>query len=204
MDVLEKIFNGRERVQIMRFFLFNPDCIYNVASLCAKTGATKRIIDSELYNLEKSGLIRKKPFVKGQRDNEGNLFKGKGWILNQNFKYVKPLENLLIHQGLISDQSLIKKVSSWGKIKFVLLAGIFTQNEESRVDLMVVCDNVRQGMVLRTISSFEKEFGREIRYSVFETSEFKYRFSMNDKLVYDIIDYPHKTIVNRLNWPGLQ
>jgi hypothetical protein len=69
---------------------------------------------------------------------------------------------------------------------------------------MVVADNLRQSAVDRTISNFEKEVGCEIKYSVFETSEFKYRLGMNDKLVHDIVDYPHKTLTNRLNWSGLE
>jgi hypothetical protein len=204
MEILAKLFDSKERVQIMRFFLFNQDFIYSVSDLFLKTGASKKDIDRELDNLEKAGLIRRKPFIKGQKDLEGGILKGRGWVLNKNFRYVRSLENLLINQGLISEQELLRRVSSWGKIKFILIAGIFTQDSESRVDLMVVADNIRQGSVNRTISNFEKEVGCEIKYSVFETSEFKYRLGMNDKLVHDIIDYPHKTLVNRLNWPGLE
>lgn len=204
MEILAKLFDSKVRVQIMRFFLFNQEFTYSVNDLFLKTGATKREIDKELDILEKSGMIRRKPFIKGQKDGNGEVLRGKGWVLNKNFRYIRSLENLLINQGLISEQELLKRISSWGKIKFILIAGIFTQDSESRVDLMVVADNLRQSAVDRTISNFEKEVGCEIKYSVFETSEFKYRLGMNDKLVHDIVDYPHKTLVNRLNWPGLE
>jgi hypothetical protein len=203
MDILEKIFNSRERVQIMRFFIFNPDIIFGVNDIFTKTGVSKRIIDSELHNLERAGLLRRKPYFKGQKDLSGDNLRGRGWILNSNFRYLKALENLIISQGLISEQELLRKISSWGKIKFVLISGIFTQNEESRVDVMVVGDNIRNNAVVKSISNLEKEFGKEIRYSVFETGEFKYRLNMHDKLVHDIVDYSHKTLINRLNWPGL-
>lgn len=203
MDILEKLFKGRERVQIMRFFIFNPDITFGVNDVSLKIGVPKRLIDAEFFNLEKAGFLRRKPYLKGHRDLSGDLARGRGWILNSHFRYLKALENLIISQGLISEQDLLKKIANWGKIKFVLVSGIFTQDSESRVDLMVVGDDIKQNAVIRVISNFEKEFGKEIRYSVFETSEFKYRLNMNDKLVHDIIDYPHKTLINRLNWAGL-
>jgi DNA-binding HxlR family transcriptional regulator len=77
MEILAKLFDSKERVQIMRFFLFNQDFIYSVSDLFLKTGASKKDIDRELDNLEKAGLIRRKPFIKGQKDLEGGILKGR-------------------------------------------------------------------------------------------------------------------------------
>jgi hypothetical protein len=40
--------------------------------------------------------------------------------------------------------------------------------------------------------------GKELRYAFFSTDEFKYRMSMYDKLVRDILDYPHKVLLDKL------
>ena len=49
------------------------------------------------------------------------------------------------------------------------------------------------------IKTIESEIGREIRYAVFETSEFNYRYSIFDKFLRDILEYPHEKIINKLN-----
>ena len=66
------------------------------------------------------------------------------------------------------------------------------------MDLLVVGDNLKQGQLETTIKTIESEIGREIRYAVFETSEFNYRYSIFDKLIRDILDYPHEKIINKL------
>ena len=45
------------------------------------------------------------------------------------------------------------------------------------------------------IRKLEAEIGAEIVYAIFETKEFIYRLNMFDKLVRDIIDFPHKIIL---------
>jgi hypothetical protein len=41
----------------------------------------------------------------------------------------------------------------------------------------------------------EAEIGAELVYAVFDTKEFIYRLNMYDKLVRDILDYPHEVLL---------
>ena len=49
--------------------------------------------------------------------------------------------------------------------------------------------------VIRVI---ESEIGKEIAYSAFETTDFEYRIGIHDRLVRDILDYPHITLIDRM------
>ena len=49
-----------------------------------------------------------------------------------------------------------------------------------------------------TMKTLESEIGKELRYSYFTTDDFNYRNGMCDKLTRDILDYPHKKLVNKL------
>jgi hypothetical protein len=49
------------------------------------------------------------------------------------------------------------------------------------------------------IRSLEAEIGKEIRYALLSSENFYYRLNMNDKLVRDVIDYPHSIVLDRLN-----
>jgi hypothetical protein len=45
----------------------------------------------------------------------------------------------------------------------------------------------------------ESEIGRELRYTMLVSEDFLYRLNMNDKLVRDTFDYPHRIVFDRLN-----
>jgi hypothetical protein len=45
------------------------------------------------------------------------------------------------------------------------------------------------------IRALEAEIGREIVYAVFDYKEFLYRLNMYDKLIRDVLDFPHKVLV---------
>jgi len=78
------------------------------------------------------------------------------------------------------------------------MAGIFTQDKESRLDLLIVGDNIKKPLLSKAIELLQRDIGKEISFSVFDSAEFKYRVEMRDKLVMDVLDFPHDKIVNKL------
>lgn len=198
MESLSKIFGSADRVRIMRMFLFNPGLVYGIDDVSKRTGAVNSVVDKEINGLEKGGLIRRKPFLKSARGSNGMKRKGNGWTLDKNFNYLKPLENLLIQQSLISEQEIIKRLSRVAKLKLLVIAGIFIQDPDSRVDILMAGEHFRKSTLDRVIKGFEAEIGKEVRYAAFETQEFEYRIGMYDKLIRDIFDYPHRKIFDKL------
>jgi hypothetical protein len=63
---------------------------------------------------------------------------------------------------------------------------------------LVVGDNIKRGKLENVMKTLESEIGKELKYAYFGTEDFKYRLSMCDKLIRDILDYPHKKILNKL------
>jgi hypothetical protein len=80
----------------------------------------------------------------------------------------------------------------------IIAAGVFIQNWESRVDLLIVGDDLNITKIESVIKMIESEIGKEIAYSAFETQDFQYRMGIHDRLVRDILDYPHVTLLDRL------
>ena len=39
-----------------------------------------------------------------------------------------------------------------------------------------------------------------MKYALLTSEELTYRLNMNDKLVRDVLDYPHKVVLDRLNF----
>jgi hypothetical protein len=69
---------------------------------------------------------------------------------------------------------------------------------EPRVDLLIVGDDINFSKLENVIKTIEAEVGREIVYSAFETEDFDYRYGMHDRLIMDIVDFPHTTLVDKL------
>ena len=114
------------------------------------------------------------------------------------FPYTESLEIFLGNVNPFHHKEIIKKISRACKIQLLILSGLFIKEPDSRVDLLVAGDDLKEGMLENVIKTIESEIGREVRYASFETSEFKYRYSMFDKLIRDILDYPHEKVVNKI------
>lgn len=202
MDILEKILGGTARVRLMRVFLFNLDDVYDAEMLTKRVGVSLSITKRELRVLSSSGFLKKKEFEKmvekGSGRNKKNYKrKASGFCLNNSFPYVIPLQKLLTETSSLQEGSLIKRISQTGKIKLVIVSGIFIQNTDSRIDLLIVGDKFNKNLFDKVIKSIEMDVGKELKYAVFETADFRYRLNVYDKLVRDVLDYPHEKIMNK-------
>jgi hypothetical protein len=108
------------------------------------------------------------------------------------------LDNFLTDVGPISDKEVVSTLSRTGTLKLVIVSGLFIHNPESRVDLLVVGDHIKKGKLVTAMAKIEAELGREIRYAAFETADWNYRRGLYDKLIRDILDFPHRKILNKL------
>jgi hypothetical protein len=61
--------------------------------------------------------------------------------------------------------------------------------------MLIVGDNIKRRKVEEEIRKLEAEIGVELAYAVFDSKEFSYRLNMYDKLVRDILDFPHEIIL---------
>lgn len=203
MHTLEKIFGSATKVKILRLFLFNPEATYDIDDLAEKTRSRPSEIKKEIANLNSTGILKRKAFVKEFTKKKGKKVivskrKVKGLTLNQKFNHLAPLQTMLIHTTPLSYEEVVSRFNSAGKLKLLIVSGIFNQQWDSRVDLLIVADRLRKTSVENAIKNIESEVGRELKYAAFETTDFQYRLGMFDKLIRDILDYPHDKLVNRL------
>lgn len=208
MDVLAKLFGSEAKVKIMRLFLFNPDQPFSATDIATRAKVSRAAARHEVSLLRKMGMIVGKRFVRmvSVKRRKKRMMKRKkegGWVLKPDFSYLPALQKLLLNTALFKQDALIRKLSSVGRLKLVVLAGVFIHDSDSRVDILVVGDNLRFGALQGVVRTIESEIGKELRYAAFETADFNYRLSMYDKLVRDILDYPHRTVVDRIGLPAV-
>lgn len=203
MDTLSAILGNEAKVKLLRLFLFNETTPFMLKEIIERTRCPQAVVKKELRILENADIIRSKlvskevPSVSAKKISTKKV-NGKGYILNGKFPYLDPLKNLLAITSLNADESLAKRFTNAGRIKLFVASGVFIQNWDSRVDLLVVGDELNLSKIESVIKMIESEIGKEIAYSAFETQDFEYRLGIHDRLVRDILDYPHVTLLDRL------
>ncbi len=194
MDILDKLFGGADKVKVMRLFLLNPTLIFDQAAVSKRSKITAPAARREI------GLLRQINFIKSKNgEDPASGQKIKGWQLNPVFPFLNNLRGLIKNDLLSRQREVTDRFANCGKIKLLLIAGLFIHSDDSRADLLLVGDNLKRGAIEREIKTMESEVGRELAYAVFDTTDFLYRLNAYDKFVRDILDYPHEKIIDRLN-----
>lgn len=188
METLSKLFGSETKVKLMRLFLFNPEKVFDATDIAERSNADIAKVRREMNTIEKMGLVKRRAAKSGT----------KGYILDSQFGYLSQLQNFLINVEPLQPKEIVKKISKLGSIKLIITAGVFIQEQESRIDILVVGDNVKKTAFEHTMKILESEIGKELRYAYFTNTDFQYRLSMFDKLTRDILDYPHRKILNKL------
>ncbi|HEY4511159.1 MAG TPA: hypothetical protein VJG29_02185, partial [Candidatus Paceibacterota bacterium] len=196
MDVLEKIFSSPAQVKVMRLFLYNPTAAFDTGTIQTKTQLGSRVVGRELRRLLAADFLREKMIPKPallRKRRSGK--KVKGWFLNPRFPYLEQFKNLLMSCQDFERTAIAKRFARAGRVKLLMISGIFLRSEFSRVDIFLVGDHLRQAVITQAFKAIESNLGKELRYAVFETKDFLYRLSIYDKFVRDILDYPHEKLI---------
>jgi len=203
MDILEKLFGSPARVKILRLFLFNNGVNFENADIAKRARVPASSVRTETLMMERIGLIKRRTFyvevTQGKRARKKTVKKKvRGWTLDTRFKYLAALRNFLLAATPIGQNKIVQKLNTAGRPKLVVIAGAFIQDWDGEVDLLVVGDGISESKLDSAVRSIESEMGRELRFALFSTEDFNYRMNIYDKLLRDVFDYPHQTILNRL------
>lgn len=112
------------------------------------------------------------------------------------------LKNLVLKIAPPSFPKIERGLARLGKVKLAVVTGVFLNLDNTRVDIMVVGDDIDFKKFSDFIKRLEGDLGVELRYVVLGTEEFKYRFNMFDRFVHDILEYPHRKVINKLAIKG--
>jgi hypothetical protein len=193
MDTLAKLFGGQARIKIMRLFLLNSQA-FEIEEVANRSRVTKANARKEVHALSAMGFIKSKIITReGAR---GAKRKISAWQLNPSFQYLQSISDLLVNPDLLLQEDLAQRFRQAGKIKLMIVSGVFIGVEESRVDVLLVGDKLKKNILQQVVKGLEAEIGKELDYVVFDSKEFMYRLEMYDKLVCDVIDRPHQKLID--------
>ncbi|MSR70891.1 hypothetical protein EXS62_02520 [Candidatus Kaiserbacteria bacterium] len=188
-EPLQKLFGSDARVKLLRLFLFNPKAVYTIPDAAQRSRVPERTARKELALFSQVGLIKRSPTRRGS---------GLRYTLNTEFEYTTVLQNLLLNAPARA-KDIYDRIRKAGVIKLIIVAGVFVGEWEGRLDVLVVGDRIKERVLRTRMHKLESEIGRELKYAMLPSEDFAYRLNMNDKLVRDIMDYPHRIVFDRLN-----
>lgn len=179
MEILGKILGSLARVKIMRLFLLNQGEGFTSKDISKRSRVNTEVLRKELKLLSTVGFIKKRT---------------KDYVFNPSFKYGTEMEGLLVNSDTVDNESILEIFKKTGKVKLIIVSGVFIKNKDSRVDLLIIGDKLKRGKIEEGVKRLEAEIGIELVYAIYDTKEFMYRLNMYDKLIRDILDFPHEVI----------
>lgn len=190
-QVLEKLFDSPSKLRLLKLFLRNPEAKFTLQEIRKKTLLSTSQINKELKKLEDIKLVN----IKKQRGKRDKLHS-----LNAGFLFIGELQNLILKSSPADQQKMTQKLKSLGGIKLAVLSGVFIKhdNENIRADLLLVGDKINEKKLTGFMKDLEAESGIEIDYALFNKGEFEYRQKMFDRFLRDILEKPHKKLINKI------
>lgn len=206
---LEELFDSPIKVRLMKLFLRNQEQEFTLDDITEHIQADASSTRYQLRKLRRSGMLNSKlthldedEAQKEIRENSGHVQRGRKrrvYFLNKDFLYLEEMQNIILGTTPISNEELITALNEIGRIKLVVLSGIFVNHPHSRVDLLLVGEGVDRKKFRSFLTKLESEMGKELRYTLMENDEFRYRWGMFDNFIHKIFKEPHETILDLIH-----
>jgi len=201
-DFLSKFIGSPARAQMLRVFTFNPNEPFTLGSIAKRAAVSLANAKKELTTLEAMGVVKRgKNMSVVLANGTKRLVKGKSkmdtWTLNTELKQIRAVSAFVHEVSPIKYETIVGALRRTGKISAVILSGNFMGDETRPADLIVALDSVNERRLESAIRGLEPTVGREIRYAAFTTPEFRYRLTIQDRLIRDTLDYPHLVLLDK-------
>ena len=77
----------------------------------------------------------------------------KTYFVNSDFDFYNELKTLVLKSSPTSKEKLLKRLKVLGRVRLAIISGVFINSDNSRVDLLVVGDSIKN----KKLSSFLKD-----------------------------------------------
>ena len=201
-DFLAQFIGSKDRAQILRVFTFNPSEVLGLSNVAKRAGVSIVAAARELKKLERLGIIKKgKSFAITLANGTKRMVQGKQredmWTLNKDFKQLRGVSSFIHETSPVKYDNIVSALRGGGRMSAVILSGAFMGDPTRPADLIVAADPLHERKLESAIRKLEPQFGREIRFAAFSTPEFRYRLTIQDRLIRDTLDFPHLVLLDR-------
>lgn len=196
--MIEQLFGSKTRANTLRIFFREPEKPFFVRELARALDAQINAARREIDLLQKVNIIKEVP-VPPDADMDGaGASRRKYYALNPDAFLYDELKALLMRAQLMDEQALVHEISDkGGKLILFILTGRFTGDKRAPIDMLMVGD-VKESLITKIVSKYEKKFGFDVRYTLMSEQEFYERRHMMDKFVYSIFECDLIKVVDKV------
>ena len=192
------------RARVLRALMQSEHEVFTPARLGTRARVPKQAAARELSALRAMGLVRTGKAVPVEVVSIGKTSKKAGkrkpetvWFLDPHFPHLRALSAFVHAVSPLQHDEVLETLKRSGKLSAVILSGFFVGDASRPTDILVAGEQVNQRRLEASMKSLEPLFGREVRYAAFTTPEFRYRLTVQDRLVRDTLDFPHVVLLDR-------
>jgi len=209
--VIEQLFGSKTRVKLLQLFYSNPNRAFYVREITRKIDEQINSVRRELSNLLSIGIITSDA-------SQNRLY----YEVNQTYEHYRPLGMIFgglkdaptapktaakkekkadepaepsPHADVTDEHPMAKGFRGLGKVDLALLTGQFTRDDVAGIDVLVV-GNVNTAKVDKFMADLEKAENKELRYTVLSLDNYKYRLSINDRFISNVLAAKKQVIIN--------
>lgn len=194
--MLEHFFGSKTRLLLLKIFFRSPDQAFYARELSRLTGMQLNAVRREIANLAGIGLIAKAPFDEVAAHAAVGTGRSKYYRLDPGSLLYPELKALLLKAEIGEERQLVEMLKSKaGRVKLLLLTGIFLQEKEVDTDILIV-GKIKPLTVAKLIKAYENELGKVVRYTIFDEKEFRDRREIGDKFLYGLFEAKHLSVVD--------
>lgn len=184
------------RASLIRTFALNDRVGFPLSEIAQRAGVSPKVVQKELRTLIDIGIVKE---AAGEGASTKERAANTRYFFNERCKYANALATFVHEVTPENFDDVERALRGAGKMSTIVLSGIFIGDTKRPADLLLVADSVNEKRLENALRRFEPKYGREIRYTLFSTPEFRYRMTINDKLLRDTLDYPHRLLLNKKN-----
>jgi len=202
-DFLGVLLDNASRARILRAFVLNPNESFTLPVLAKRAGVSLTSATHEARKLREWGIVKRGKTIaitigKGeQKRTVSGKQRVDTWIADENFSHLSSLSVFVRELSPVKHSTIMGALKRTGKVSTLILSGTFMGDASRPADILVALDTVNERRVDAAVRSLEPLLGREIRYAAFSTPEFRYRMTVQDRLIRDTLDYPHLVLLDR-------
>ncbi|MFH1233324.1 MAG: hypothetical protein V1649_01575 [Patescibacteria group bacterium] len=203
--MLDKLFGSKTRMKILKLFLLHPLDKFYIRQLSRDLKLQLNSARRELNNLESFGILsssagneqENSPTPLCQGGEKGGGQEKKYYRANQEFVLFDEIKALIVKAQILYEKDFVVKLQSIGKVKLLVLSGLFVNNINSAIDLLLV-GKFNKVKLVKLIHELESGLGKELNYTIFDPHEFKYRCDITDVFLFSILDSKKMVVIDEI------
>lgn len=205
IQLLEQFFAGGVKLKLWKVFSLNTHREFTLKDLVRLTKTKSDLLIVNLKEMMKQGVIQgeKKNIVNEKQQKEQAIV----YSIVKDFPLLPEITQLILTAIPRSSDKVLNELGMLQRLKTVLLSGFFTSKlglsthvystTQAPIDMLLIFEKIPSN-VSEIIGELEHKLGRDLRYAALDQEDFKYRHSIGDKLIRDVLDFEHIVAMDKM------